>query len=82
MEDSGRFYGHLVNFQTIWYILLHYVILCGHFVYFPRFGILYHERSGNPELDHASNISNTNAREPVQKSSLCTMLTKKWSLFY
>jgi hypothetical protein len=29
------FYGHLVYFVVIWYI-------------FPRFGILYQEKSGNP----------------------------------
>jgi hypothetical protein len=31
------FYGHLVYFVVIWYI-------------FPRFGILYQEKSGNPGL--------------------------------
>jgi hypothetical protein len=31
----GIFYGHLVNFVVIWYI-------------FPRFGMLYREKSGNP----------------------------------
>jgi hypothetical protein len=30
------FYGHLVYFVVMWYI-------------FPRFGILYQEKSGNPE---------------------------------
>jgi hypothetical protein len=30
-------YGHLVNFVVIWYIL-------------PRFGMLYQEKSGNPEV--------------------------------
>jgi hypothetical protein len=40
------FYGHLVYFVVIWYI-------------YPRFGILYPEKSGNPGLtrgpenDHA-----------------------------
>jgi hypothetical protein len=29
------FYGHLVDFVVIWYI-------------FPRFGMLYQEKSGNP----------------------------------
>jgi hypothetical protein len=31
------FYGHLVYFVVVWYI-------------FPSFGILYQEKSGNPEL--------------------------------
>jgi hypothetical protein len=32
------FYGHLVYFVVIWYI-------------FPRFGILYQEKSGNPAVE-------------------------------
>jgi hypothetical protein len=35
MEDVGIFYGHLVYFVVIWYII-------------PRFGMLYQEKSGNP----------------------------------
>jgi hypothetical protein len=38
----------LVHFQAILYILWHFCVCCGHLVYFPRFGILYHEKSGNP----------------------------------
>jgi hypothetical protein len=49
MEDSGIFYCHLVNFPSIWYILGHFGIFCGHFLYFHRFGILYHEKSGSPD---------------------------------
>jgi hypothetical protein len=37
-EDVGLFYGHLVYFVVIWYI-------------FPRFGISYQEKSGNPVLE-------------------------------
>jgi hypothetical protein len=37
MDDSVIFYGHLVNFPTIWYILLHFGILCGHLVCFDTF---------------------------------------------
>jgi hypothetical protein len=48
MEDAGIFYGHLVNFPAIGYILWHFGIFCGHLVcifcgrlvYFPRFGLL------------------------------------------
>jgi hypothetical protein len=36
MEDVGIFYGHLVCFKAIGYILLPSGIFCGHFVYFPR----------------------------------------------
>jgi hypothetical protein len=45
MEDSDIFYGHLVNFPAIWYILWPF---SGKLVYFPRFGISYYEKSGNP----------------------------------
>jgi hypothetical protein len=48
MEESGIFYGHLVIFPAIWYSLWHFSISCGHLVYFPRIGILYPEKSGNP----------------------------------
>jgi hypothetical protein len=37
MEDSVIFYGHMVNIPTIWYILLHYGIFCGHLVCFDPF---------------------------------------------
>jgi hypothetical protein len=50
------FYGHLVYFVVIWYILWPFGIgICGHLVHlmviwyiFPRFGTLYQEKSGNP----------------------------------
>jgi hypothetical protein len=48
MEDVGIFYGHLVHFMVIWYILWTFGIFCGNLVYFPRFGILYQEKSVNP----------------------------------
>jgi hypothetical protein len=35
MENNGIFFVHMVYFMAIWYI-------------FPRFGMLYHEKSGNP----------------------------------
>jgi hypothetical protein len=34
---------------ALWYILCYFGIFCGHMVHFPRFGILYHEKSGNPD---------------------------------
>jgi hypothetical protein len=46
----------LVYFMTIWSILRHLEIFYGHLVYFvviwyifPSFGILYQEKSGNPD---------------------------------
>jgi hypothetical protein len=35
LRPKGIFYGRLVHFKVIWYI-------------FPRFGMLYREKSGNP----------------------------------
>jgi hypothetical protein len=34
MEDVGIFFGHLVYFVAIWYILWPIGIFCGHLVYF------------------------------------------------
>jgi hypothetical protein len=44
------FYGHLVYFVVIGYILWSLGIFCGHLVYFPRYGKLYQEKSGNPDI--------------------------------
>jgi hypothetical protein len=48
MEDDGIFYGHLVHFTVLCYILWTFGIVSGNLVYFSRFGILYREKSGNP----------------------------------
>jgi hypothetical protein len=62
MEDVGVYYGHLVYFVAIWDISWLFGTFCGHLVYFvaiwdiswlfgiffPRFGMLYQEKSGNP----------------------------------
>jgi hypothetical protein len=34
MKDVGKFYGHLVYFTAIWYILRHFGVLCGNLLYF------------------------------------------------
>jgi hypothetical protein len=51
IEDVGIFYGHLVHFKVFCYILWTFGIVRGSLAYFSRFGILYEEKSGNP--DHA-----------------------------
>jgi hypothetical protein len=48
MEDHSIFYGHLVHFTAFCYIFCTFGIVCGNFVYFSLFGILYQEKSGNP----------------------------------
>jgi hypothetical protein len=45
----GIFYGHLVYFTAIWYILWPFGTLLAVWYIFPRFGILNKEKSGNPE---------------------------------
>jgi hypothetical protein len=49
MEDVRTFYGHLVYFTSIWYTLWPLGIFYGQLGYFSRFGMLYQEKSGNPE---------------------------------
>jgi hypothetical protein len=44
----------LVYFMAIRNILWPSGIFCGHWVYFSGFGMLYREKSGNPELLHSS----------------------------
>jgi hypothetical protein len=48
MENVGIFYGHLEYIMSNRYILWP---LSGYLVYFPRFGLLYREKSGNPVDD-------------------------------
>jgi hypothetical protein len=51
MEDVDIFYGHLVHFTVFCCILWTFGIVRGNLVYFPRFGILYQEKSGNSVCD-------------------------------
>jgi hypothetical protein len=44
---NGIFNGHWVHFVFLWYILWPFGI------FFPRFGTLYREQSGNPVFDNA-----------------------------
>jgi hypothetical protein len=59
MEDVGIFYGHLIYFTAIWYILWLLGIFYNYLVYFMfiwynffRFGMLRQEKSGNPAEMH------------------------------
>jgi hypothetical protein len=49
MEDVGIFNAHLVQFTVFCYILWTFGIVRGNLVHFSRFGILYKEKSGNPD---------------------------------
>jgi hypothetical protein len=48
MKDVGKFYGYLVHFTAILYILWPFGKLCGHFGIFSSFGMFCQEKSGNP----------------------------------
>jgi hypothetical protein len=48
MKDVGIFYGYLIYFTAIRYTLWTFGVFCGNLVYFPRFGMLYVEKSDNP----------------------------------
>jgi hypothetical protein len=55
MENDGTFYGHSVHFTVFCYILWTFgIVSCGNLIYFPRFGILYQEKSGNPATHRAT----------------------------
>jgi hypothetical protein len=44
------YYGHLVHFMAIWYILCPLGNIAANWYILPSFGILCHEKSGNPAL--------------------------------
>jgi carbon starvation protein CstA len=46
------FYGYIVYFMAIWYILRPFDIFYGYLVHFFRVGMLYQEKSGNPDPDY------------------------------
>jgi hypothetical protein len=54
MEDVGLFYSLSVYFTGIWSILLPFGIFYGYLVYFSRFGMLYRDKSGNPDRESVS----------------------------
>jgi hypothetical protein len=48
MENVATFYAHLEYTTAIWYILWPFGNLVVIWFIFPRFGILYQVKSGNP----------------------------------
>jgi hypothetical protein len=46
MNNVGIFYGQLVHFGKFYRHLVYFVFIC---YILSRFGMLYHEKSGNPE---------------------------------
>jgi hypothetical protein len=51
MEAVGLVYGHVVHFTVCGYISWTFGIACGILVYIFLFGILYKEKSDNPEVE-------------------------------
>jgi hypothetical protein len=51
MTVVSKFYGHLVHFTAISYILWSFGIFCGLLVYFPVLVCLDQEKSGNPDAE-------------------------------
>jgi hypothetical protein len=49
MGDVGIFYVKVAHFTVFCYILCTFGTVRGNLVYFSRFGILYQEKSGNPD---------------------------------
>jgi hypothetical protein len=48
MENIGIFYDHLVSFRPLETFFGHLVYFVFIWYIFPRFGILYKDKSGNP----------------------------------
>jgi hypothetical protein len=55
--------AQVVYFTAIWYILWKISALYGHLVYFSHFGMLYQEKSGNPDLLETFNRMTRRFRE-------------------
>jgi hypothetical protein len=52
MENVGIFYGPFVYFTALWFFLYgHLVFFMAIWYIFPSFGILYKDKSGNPDAD-------------------------------
>jgi hypothetical protein len=54
----GIFYGRLEYFVAIWYILWPFGIFCSYLVYLSPSGVLYQEKSGNPDVGRYLEVLN------------------------
>jgi hypothetical protein len=63
MENVGVFYCHLEYLKANWYTnYMAFLYFSGLLVYFPRFGRLYHEKSGNPVVHVNERVRDTYIR--------------------
>jgi hypothetical protein len=80
LKDVGMFYGYLVYFTSIWYNLWPFGIICGHLVYFSRFGVFGPRKSGNPVDEVSTRLKRVllamckNWSSPRKKQSLQNIL--------
>jgi hypothetical protein len=68
--NLGKFWRALgrkmfIYFMAIWNILRTFVIFYDHLVHFSGFGIMYHEKSGNPAFDSLYSAKNYSAKYKV-----------------
>jgi hypothetical protein len=85
MSSKGRYWYNLwvfwVYFTAIWYNLWKFDKVYGHLVYFPRFGVLYQEKSGNPGLAEAATVfTRLNSRLAgtiLQSCLICVLFDNK-----
>jgi hypothetical protein len=67
VENVGTFYGHLEYFIIVWYTFVVFWHNFVGFLYFPRFGMLRQEKSGNPSPQWSNfNFSFTLKDEHIQ----------------
>jgi hypothetical protein len=66
MENLGKFYYYLVYLTAIGNSLWPFGIFCGNLVYFPRFGILDKEKSGNPALQRGRRLRQICQKKPIR----------------
>jgi hypothetical protein len=59
MENDGVFYRLSEYFTVIWYILRPFGNVVVIWYSFPRFGILCHEKSGNPDCEACASFSDS-----------------------
>jgi hypothetical protein len=68
MENVGIFYDNLEYFTAIWYNLWPFCMVCGHLVYFFKFGIFGARKIWQPLCKHDISMQ-TRSQGKVQYSS-------------
>jgi hypothetical protein len=87
MEDVGIFYGHLVYFVVMWYILLSLGKFCGYLVYFFSFWYFLPRKIWQPLWRRSAALSLSLAffaylSQCIYIFSLTTRISKKHDSFF